>query len=124
VCLKALEAQSAQVAQAFTAALVLFFAGNVLASAEELRKDEGVQDELNQVVSMLEAASPSPDERLLAMGENSAYFYFKSKLKPAHRFHWDLFFAAQSFLPVPPDTVVEEILSAPPAWFVLHRQVL
>lgn len=124
VCLKALEAQSAQVAQAFTAALVLFFAGNVLASAEELRKDEGVQDELNQVVSMLEAASPSPDERLLAMGENSAYFYFKSKLKPVHRFHWDLFFDAQSFLSVPPDTVVEEILSAPPAWFVLHRQVL
>jgi hypothetical protein len=58
------------------------------------------------------------------MGVNSPYIYFKSRMRPVHRFHWDLFFDAHHFLPEPPQQVVASILRDPPSWYVIDKTSL
>jgi hypothetical protein len=125
VALRNLRSSSGVGAGAYGNALVLVFLVSALITGELLRNDHGEMEELDSVVERLERENERAPGTLLTIGENSAYIYFRSQVKPVDdRYHWDLFFDATQFLPDPPDAVVASIVADPPTWLVVDDETL
>ena len=63
-----------------------------------------------------------PDDTLLAVGGNSAYIYFRSKVEPCHKLHWDVFFGWLAVaLHLDIDTAMDAIVAKPPTWIAIDR---
>lgn len=121
VALRALQASAPSIAATYGAALVAFYLGNALITAELLRNDHGEQAELDTIVRALERENKLHPGTLFATGPNSAYIYFKSRVRPVHpRYHWDLFLD-MPYLPEPNEQVVAAILDKPPSYLVIDR---
>lgn len=101
--------------------LVIFLKLSVTTTA--LADDDGEQAAMNGVVQLIESES-AKDATLFAAGHNSAYIYYRSKLSPIHKIHWEHFFGWLAiYLPVNVDTVMAEINAAPPDWVILDQSV-
>lgn len=125
VALRNLQSHSGVAAGAYGNALVLFFLISALITGELLRNDHGHIAELDSVVETLAREDAKDPGTLLAIGEDSAYLYFRSRVKPVNqKYHWDLFFDADDFLPEAPEQVVASILAHPPTWLVLDEETI
>src|SRR5690606_23988412 len=83
--------------------------------------DHGERAELDAIVGVLEREHRKQPGTMLAFGDDSAYVYFRSRVKPAHpRYHWELFFDVP-YLPEPAERVIASILDAPPTYLVIDR---
>lgn len=101
--------------------LVIFLKISVTATA--LADDDGNLAGMNTIVQRIESES-AKDATLFAAGKNSAYIYYRSKLRPVHKIHWEHFFGWLAiYLPVHVDTVMGEIIAEPPDWIILDDSI-
>ncbi len=101
---------------------IMFF--KVAITAEELRYDNGEQAEMGKVVQIIESESREED-RLFAVGKNSAYIYYLSTMEPCHKIHWEIFFGwLSAYLPMNVETVMDSIVAKPPNWIAIDRDAL
>ena len=119
--LRELHVASPRLAGLVAAWLLTILFINVVLTAETLRADGGEKAEMDAVVRLVESESRTGDT-LFAVGQNSAYIYYRSTLEPCHTVHWDRFFDwLAAFLPQDVDTVMAAIVAAPPDWIVIGR---
>ena len=119
IAVRRLEGVSRSAAAAYAAALVGFFAFNGVVTGRLLHDDQGVMAEADAVVRVIEAENAQTPGRLLAVGRNSAYIYYRTRVTPVHKYHWDFFFDSGDFLPESPADVVKDIIQRPPTWLVV-----
>jgi hypothetical protein len=124
IAVRVLEDLSRQAAVAYGTALVVFFMLNATTTALLLRRDEGEIAELESVVDVIEAENTKASGSVLAIGRYSAYVYFRTRVAPAHKYHFDHFLDAVTVLPQPPAEVVREILERRPTWLVVDATTL
>jgi hypothetical protein len=124
IAVRVLDGLSRRVAFAYGTALVVFFMLNATATAQLLRRDEGQIAQLESVVDVIEAENAKASGSVLALGRHSAYVYFRTRVAPVHKFHFQYFLDDLSVLPQPPAEVVREILERPPTWLVVDAPTL
>ncbi len=116
-----LQRHAAPLAKLLAVGLLVILLFKVTLTAETLRFDNGEQVEMNKVVRIIESESLEED-KLFAVGKNSAYIYYRSTMEPCHKFHWDKFFGWLSiYLPQNIETVMDSIAEKPPNWIVIDR---
>jgi hypothetical protein len=124
IAVRALEGVSRPAAAAYGVALVVFYVFNAMVTAYVLRPDDGEMAELDEVARVIEASNAATAGTVLAIGRNSAYVYFRTRVTPVHKYHWDLFFDADGFLPESPADVVRAIIAQPPTWLAVDAATL
>jgi hypothetical protein len=124
VAVRALEGASRSAALAYGAALVVFYIFNAMVTAYILRPDDGEMAELDEVARVIETSNAATPGTVLAVGKHSSYVYFRTRVTPVHKYHWDVFFDADGFLPQPPADVVREIIERPPTWLAVDAATL
>ena len=120
--LRRIDSLSLPVARGLAIGLLSVILLKVVLTAETLRNDNGEMAEMNRIVEMIEEKSSAQD-RLFAVGRNSAYIYYRSSLEFVHKIHWDKFFGWLSiYLPVNVETVMDEIIEKPPDWIIIDQE--
>ena len=124
IATRALEALSRPIAQSYAATLMVFCVMNAGILARELRNDDGEMAELDTVVDVIESEHVKAPGTLLAIGRHSAYIYFRTRVAPVHKFHWDYFLGADGYLPEAPTSVMQAIAERPPTWLAVDALTL
>jgi len=115
---------SPHLAKSLAVGLLLIMFLKVAITAETLSFDNGEQEEMDKVVQIIESESRVED-KLFAVGKNSAYIYYRSTMEPCHKLHWDEFFGwLSAYLPMSVETVMDSIVAKPPNWIAIDRDAL